>query len=110
MPKFGFYGIVASYYASNVMGNCARFIKIMKHTETPFRPFKIIVVPVIYAFLTMGTTELITRLVGADGEKIPEIIFFVLLWGLAYFGIFVGFGKVKSFRFSDDKLLCNFNK
>ncbi|MDE7137629.1 MAG: oligosaccharide flippase family protein [Ruminococcus sp.] len=110
VPKFSFYGIVASYYASNVMGNCARFIKIMKHTETPFRPFKIIAVPVIYAFLTMGATELITRLVGADGEKIPEIIFFVILWGLAYFGIFVGFGKVKSFRFSDDKLLCNFNK
>ncbi|MDE6092097.1 MAG: oligosaccharide flippase family protein, partial [Ruminococcus sp.] len=42
VPKFGFYGIVASYYASNVIGNCARFIKIMHHTETPFRPFRII--------------------------------------------------------------------
>lgn len=110
VPKFGFYGIVASYYASNVIGNCARFIKIMHHTETPFRPFRIIAVPVIYAFLTMGAVELVTRIVGADGVKVPEIVFFVLLWSLAYFGIFAGFGKIKSFGFSDTKLLCNMNK
>ncbi len=110
VPKFGFYGIVASYYASNVMGNCARFIKIMKHTETPFRPFKIIAVPVIYVFLTMGATELITRILNADGGKVPEIIFFVILWGLSYFGMFAGFSKFESFGLSEKKLLCNFNK
>lgn len=110
VPKFSFYGIVVSYYASNVIGNCARFIKIMKHTETPFRPFKIIAVPIIYAFLTMGTVELLTRIVGAGGNSIPEIIFFVILWGMAYFGIFAGLGKIKSFGFSDKKLLCDFNK
>lgn len=109
VPKFGFYGIVASYYASNVIGNCARFVKIIKHTGTPFRPFRIIAVPVIYAFLTMGAVELITRIVGADGEKIPEIIFFVILWGLAYFGVFVGF-NFRSFRLPDKKTLCSFNK
>ncbi|MGN0632105.1 MAG: polysaccharide biosynthesis C-terminal domain-containing protein, partial [Ruminococcus sp.] len=32
IPIMGFYGIVASYYASNVFGNCMRFIKVCKIT------------------------------------------------------------------------------
>ena len=109
VPKFGFYGIVASYYSSNVIGNCARFIKIMKHTGTPFRPFKIIAVPVIYAFLTMGAVELLTRIVRAGGNSIPEIVIFVILWGIAYFGVFAGL-NFKSFEFPDRKILCNIHK
>ncbi|MCM1506883.1 MAG: oligosaccharide flippase family protein [Ruminococcus flavefaciens] len=107
VPKFSFYGIVASYYASNVIGNCARFIKIMKHTQTPFRPFKVIALPVIYAFLTMGTVELLTHVTGAGGESITEIIVFVLLWGLAYFGIFAGF-NLKSVKLPERKILCEY--
>ncbi|MDE6538742.1 MAG: oligosaccharide flippase family protein [Ruminococcus sp.] len=109
VPKFSFYGIVASYYVSNVIGNCMRLIKIMKHTKTPFRPFKIIAVPVIYAFLTMGAVELITHITGADGERLPELIIFVILWGIAYFGVFVAM-NYESSEFSDRKLLCNINK
>lgn len=109
VPKFGFYGIVASYYASNVIGNCARFIKIMKHTQTPFRPFKIIGVPVLYAFLTMGTIELLTRITGTVGNSIPEIVIFVILWGLAYFGVFAGL-NFRSFEFLGGKTLCNIHK
>lgn len=33
IPIMGFYGIVLSYYASNVFGNCMRFIKVCKITE-----------------------------------------------------------------------------
>ncbi|MBD5159319.1 MAG: oligosaccharide flippase family protein [Ruminococcus sp.] len=109
VPKFSFYGIVASYYASNVIGNCARLIKIMKHTGTPFRPFKIIAVPVIYAFLTMGAVELLTHLTGLDAERLPEIIIFVILWAIAYTGVFVGFSYGTP-ELKDRKLLCNINK
>ncbi|MCM1358776.1 MAG: polysaccharide biosynthesis C-terminal domain-containing protein, partial [Prevotella sp.] len=109
VPKFSFYGIVASYYASNVIGNCARLIKIMKHTGTPFRPFKTIAVPVIYAFLTMGAVELITHLTGLDAERLPQIIIFVILWGIAYTGVFIGF-NYGSPELRDSKLLCNINK
>lgn len=109
VPKFGFYGIVASYYASNIIGNCARFVKIMKYTGTPFKPFKIIAVPIIYAFLTMGATELLTRIFGADGKSIPEIVVFGILWGMAYFGIFAGL-NFGSFELPDRKVLCNIHK
>lgn len=109
VPKFGFYGIVASYYASNIIGNCARFVKIMKYTETPFKPFKIIAVPIIYAFLTMGTVELITHIIRIDGNTVPEMIVFGILWGMAYFGMFVGL-DYGSFELPDRKVLCNIHK
>ncbi|MDE6502810.1 MAG: oligosaccharide flippase family protein [Ruminococcus sp.] len=109
VPKFGFYGIVASYYSSNVIGNCARFIKIIRHTKTPFRPFRIIAVPVLYAFLTMGAVELLTRITGAGGNSLPEIVIFVILWGIAYFGVFAGL-NFKSFELPDRKILCNIHK
>lgn len=109
VPKFSFYGIVASYYASNVIGNCARLIKILKYTGTPFRPFKIIAVPIIYAFLTMGAVELLTHLTGLDAERLPEIIIFVILWGIAYAGVFFGFSYGTP-ELKESKLLCNINK
>ncbi|MDE6671956.1 MAG: oligosaccharide flippase family protein [Ruminococcus sp.] len=109
VPKFSFYGIVASYYASNVIGNCARLIKILKYTGTPFRPFKIIAVPIIYAFLTMGAVELLTHLTGLDAERLPEIIIFVILWAIAYTGVFVGFSYGTP-ELKESKLLCNINK
>ncbi|MDE6034763.1 MAG: oligosaccharide flippase family protein [Ruminococcus sp.] len=109
VPKFSFYGIVASYYASNVIGNCARLIKILKYTSTPFRPFKIIAVPVIYAFLTMGAVELLTHMTGLDGERLPEIIVFVILWIIAYAGVFIGFEYGTPVPIHS-KLLCNIDK
>ncbi|MDE5862689.1 MAG: oligosaccharide flippase family protein [Ruminococcus sp.] len=109
VPKFSFYGIVASYYASNVIGNCARLIKILKYTGTPFRPFKIIAVPIIYAFLTMGAVELLTHMTGLDAERLPEIIIFVILWGIAYAGVFFGFSYGTP-ELKESKLLCNINK
>ncbi|MDE5584662.1 MAG: oligosaccharide flippase family protein [Ruminococcus sp.] len=110
VPKLSFYGIVISYYASNVIGNCARFIKILKHTQMTFKPFKIIAVPVIYAFLTMGAVELLTRIVGADGKSLAETLLFVTLWAVGYFMIFFVVNKVQLPEFSAQKVLCNIDK
>ena len=107
VPKLGFYGIVASYYSSNIIGNCARFIKVMKHTGTPFKPFRIIAVPVIYSFLTMGTVELLIRILGGGDNTILEIIIFVILWGVMYFGIFAGL-NFKSFELPHKKCYAIF--
>ena len=107
VPKLGFYGIVASYYSSNIIGNCARFIKVMKHTGTPFKPFRIIAVPVIYSFLTMGTVELLIRILGGGDNTILEIIIFVIPWGVMYFGIFAGL-NFKSFELPHKKCYAIF--
>lgn len=98
VPKFGFYGIVASYYASNIIGNCSRFIKVLKHTGVKLNIFKLVAVPIIYAFLTMGATELVMRIVWASGRSICEMIIFTLVWGIGYAAIF---------KFFADINLCN---
>lgn len=102
VPITGFYGIAASYYASNVIGNCSRFIKLLRVGGMSFRPVKMIAVPILYAFLTMGASELLMRLAGADCKRIPGMIMFTLLWGIGYFAIFVFLGKVRLFDRKND--------
>ncbi|MDE6833573.1 MAG: hypothetical protein K2J39_04930, partial [Ruminococcus sp.] len=63
----------------------------------------------IYAFLTMGAVELLTHLTGLDAERLPQIIIFVILWGIAYAGIFFGF-NYGSPELKGGNLLCNINK
>lgn len=102
VPKFGFYGIVASYYASNIIGNCSRFVKVIRHTGVRFNIFKSAVLPMGYAFLTMGTSELLMRIVGANGKSIPEMIAFTFIWGAGYFAIFRIFTDVRLFENKND--------
>ena len=42
IPLFGFYGIVASYYTSNVFGNCNRLRMAAKTANMPFHPGKLL--------------------------------------------------------------------
>lgn len=97
IPRFGFYGIAASYYASNIMGNCSRLVKAIRHTGIKLNPLKSIIMPVRYLFLTMGAVELLMRIVGADWGAIPEIAAFIVLWRAAYFAIFRFFTGISLF-------------
>lgn len=103
VPKFGFYGIVASYYASNVIGNCSRLIKVVRHTEIRLNIFRSVIMPVVYAFLTMGASELIMRIAGADGRSVPEMIVFTIVWGTGYFAIFRLFTGNSLFESKNDR-------
>lgn len=97
VPRFGFYGIVASYYLSNMLGNCSRLVKILRYTGVKFRPFSTVAAPVIYAFLTMGTAELLMKIVRLDGNSLPDLIIFTLVWLTGYILIFAAFGKIHLF-------------
>ncbi len=88
VPRLGFWGIAASYYASNVMGNVLRFVKLSRTAGTPFRPFRSIVFPAAYAFLTMGTAELVTRLIFGGTGSVPGAVFMAVLWGTGYALVF----------------------
>lgn len=103
VPKFGFYGIVASYYTSNVIGNCSRFIKILRYTGVKLNMFKSLLMPVGYAFLTMGATGLIMRIFSLECKNIPEMLIFAALWACGYFTIFKKFTDFKPF--DDEKTL-----
>ena len=98
VPKLGFSGIAASYYASNVFGNTMRLIKILRFTSVRFRPVKTVLMPVVYSFLTMGTAELLFR--GMPEKNIFSMIIFTLLWLSIYGAVFVisSKGSLRSLR------------
>lgn len=97
VPKIGFYGIVFSYYASNIFGNSMRFIKVTKAAGARRALCGTLILPVILAFLTMCAAESSARIFELDTEKLPVMLFFGLVWGALYFGIFCALGKVKLF-------------
>ena len=97
VPKTGFYGIVVSYYASNIFGNCMRFIKVTKEARIRRALCGTLILSVILAFVSMIAAETITRFMEPDFGKIPDMLFFGLIWGALYFGFFCALGKVKLF-------------
>ena len=61
IPLFGFYGIVASYYTSNVFGNCNRLRMAAKTANMPFHPGKLLGKPlfaVVFSFAVAALPEL----------------------------------------------------
>ena len=93
VPRIGFWGIAVSYYASNVIGNCSRYAKLFREVGMEFRPFTSIGVPVLYAFLTMGTAELIVKLIPVSGEPLWKAVLMAVIWGGGYFCVFRVFGR-----------------
>ncbi len=97
VPLTGFSGVAASYYASNIIGNSSRFIRLKKAAKMKFSAAGMIAVPALYSFLTMGTAELLTRTAGLDTEHLHGIAVFVALWCTGYCAIFCLLGKVRVF-------------
>lgn len=101
VPRIGFYGIVISYYASNVFGNCSRFVRIIRETEAKSALLRTLLLPVVLVFSTMSLSELILRFTGLTSKKLPYIAVFTIIWGTAYFLTFSALGKVKLFSKSE---------
>ena len=101
VPRIGFYGIVISYYASNIIGNSSRFIRIIKASGAKAALLRTVVMPVMLAFSTMSLSELIFRFMGLTEEKMLYSAMFVAVWGVFYCLIFSALGKVKLFSKSE---------
>ncbi len=52
IPILGFYGIVLSYYASNIFGNISRLIHVIRKTGMEFSPVRLLGIPVFAAVLS----------------------------------------------------------
>ena len=107
VPRIGFYGIVVSYYASNIIGNCSRFIRIIKASGAKAALLRTVVLPVMLAFSTMSLSELIFRFMGLTDEKMLYSAMFVAVWGVFYCLIFSALGKVKLFSKSEAVLFSD---
>lgn len=84
VPRIGFYGIVASYYASNVLGNCSRLMKLLKHTGVRLNPFRSIIVPVAGSVLTMGAADCFARIFRINAGSLIGCIIIALIWVSGY--------------------------
>ena len=103
IPRFGFYGIVASYYASNIIGNTSRIVKILRHTGTKLNPLKNILLPAAYSFMTLKAAELLSRPFGTDEGKLSANILLAAVWTAGYFIIFMLLKKGKK---HEPPLIC----
>lgn len=97
IPKTGFYGIVISYYASNIYGNIMRYLKTTKATGTGRALCGTLIFPVILAFVTIPVPELFFRLTKGKADAPADMLFFGIIWAALYFGVFFALGKVKLF-------------
>lgn len=89
VPLFGFYGIVASYLASNIICNISRIIMIIKVTGAKFRFRNIILKPLFSLVFSMQFTMLAERLLKIDRvSKSVNALVFVAVSGILYIFVY----------------------
>lgn len=66
VPLLGFYGIVLSYYASNICGNISRLIMVLRRTDLRPRWEKVLGIPVFSAVFSTQLLNLLFLLCGID--------------------------------------------
>lgn len=88
IPLMGFYGIVLSYYASNIIGNTARLILVFRKTGIPFQPVQLIGMPVFAALLSSQMSRAVFLLLHVKpGGSIASMVLFAILCTAGYLGI-----------------------
>lgn len=89
IPRIGFYGIVLSYYASNILGNSMRLIKLLRHTGVRLGILCSVVAPIAGSVLAMGAADILARLLGLDTQSLFGCIFIGAVWCSVYFAGFL---------------------
>ncbi len=84
VPIFGFYGIVASYLASNIICNISRLIMIMKITGISFNFSDNIVVPLISAIISAQIAFLADKIIIKECNIVVQTVICGLISLLIY--------------------------
>ena len=85
IPVFGFYGIVISYYASNICGNLSRIICIIRKTGMPPDPVRLVGIPVFSAVFATQLTRMSLSLCRMEpGGSILSMCLFTAMDGMLY--------------------------
>ncbi|MGN0613949.1 MAG: oligosaccharide flippase family protein [Porcipelethomonas sp.] len=94
VPVFGFYGIVASYLASNIICNISRLVMIMKITKLRFSFSENILIPVLSATAAAQLSFIIERLIFESSNI--NIIFRSVVCALISLVFYIIFQKLLS--------------
>ena len=85
VPVLGFYGLVLSYYSSNIICNAARIVIAVKTTGFRFKPFSLIVKPVFsIVFATQAARLIMLLFNGKNLDFIPHAVIFSVICGIIY--------------------------
>lgn len=85
VPLFGFYGLLASYYASNVIGNCVRLAAVMRLCRAQISVRQLIQPPLFSALLTWQLSALLFHLPPLqEVSSLTRMIAFVVCGGGLY--------------------------
>lgn len=79
IPLFGFYGIVASYYTSNVFGNCNRLRMAVKTANLRFRFGKLIGKPLFAAVFAFTVSAIPQAVFSPLRDSVPGMALFLIL-------------------------------
>ncbi len=105
VPLFGFYGIVASYLASNIICNTTRIIMIIKITHIKFNIADNLIIPIISAVFSMQIVTIIDHMIHLNFLNIiAETAIFTAISAILYLFI-----QKVIYRISDDKTEINYN-
>lgn len=100
VPLLGFYGIVISYLASNIICNTSRILKIISITGIRFSFSDNIIIPLLSAVCSMQTVSLLEKPVHFERFSIAiEPIVFTIAAGLLYLLIQNVIHKITGSRF-----------
>jgi stage V sporulation protein B len=87
IPLLGFYGIVLSYYASNLLGNTARLVVVFRRTNMRFDAVRLVLLPLFAAVLGTQVSKAVFLVLRADaGGSIASMLLYMLLCGGIYAG------------------------
>ncbi len=85
VPLFGFYGIVLSYYASNICGNLSRLFMIIHKTQLRPKWEQLLGIPIFSVLFTYQVLQLIFTLLGCSPHHgLWQMILFILLGAVGY--------------------------
>lgn len=87
IPLFGFYGIVASYYTSNVFGNCNRLRMAVKTANLRFRFRKLVGKPLFAVSFAFLTASLLEKCFFAASASVCSVICYAVCTVVLYGGV-----------------------
>ncbi len=107
IPRIGFYGIVILYYARNIAGNLARFVKITKATGAKGKLCGTILFPLLLSIVTMSAAGICLDICKIAVSSIFSMAVYIVIWGALYFAIFCSLGKVRLFDKTAEDVFVN---
>lgn len=88
VPLFGFYGIVLSYYASNICGNLSRLVMVLRKTDLRPQWEKLLGIPLFSAVFSIQICNVFFALIHVPGNSgIPSMCIYTLLCTTIYLGV-----------------------